>query len=116
MADEPVTLKQGRVPFHVDLRALPWTSLRTIGNSSTVRMTIFIPLIGYLVLFNGASCWLPESFSLHIWVFRHASAGWRGTAPVEALVYLLRALLSGNCVGDLSDILPTRDQRLRNSR
>jgi hypothetical protein len=30
-----------------------WTSLRAIGNSSAVKLTVFIPLIGYLILFNA---------------------------------------------------------------
>ena len=29
-----------------------WSWLRAIGNSSSIKMTIFIPAIGYLVLFN----------------------------------------------------------------
>jgi len=31
---------------------IPWTALRAIGNSTAVKMTIFIPVIGYMVLFN----------------------------------------------------------------
>lgn len=30
-----------------------WSNLRAIGNSSAVRMTILIPLIGYFILFNN---------------------------------------------------------------
>jgi hypothetical protein len=29
-----------------------WSTLREIGNSSVVKMTIFIPLAGYLIIFN----------------------------------------------------------------
>lgn len=29
-----------------------WSTLRAIGNSPAVKMTIFIPLIGYMVIFN----------------------------------------------------------------
>jgi hypothetical protein len=31
---------------------IPWTALRTVGNSFAVKLTILIPVIGYLVLFN----------------------------------------------------------------
>ncbi len=34
------------------LRQLRWSRLRTLGNSGAVRMSIFIPVIGYMVLFN----------------------------------------------------------------
>lgn len=35
------------------LRRQPlWSSLRALGNSTTVKLTIFIPIIGYLVLLN----------------------------------------------------------------
>jgi hypothetical protein len=82
MTDKPLTVQEGRAPFHVDLRALPWTSLRSIGNSTMVKMTIFIPLIGYAVLFNeylvhylelsrqifGApSAPLPSGIAPHLW-------------------------------------------------
>jgi hypothetical protein len=36
--------------LHADLWR--WSNLRAIGNSSAVKMTIFIPLIGYMVIFN----------------------------------------------------------------
>jgi hypothetical protein len=31
---------------------LPWTDLRSIGNSTAARLTILIPLVGYLIIFN----------------------------------------------------------------
>jgi hypothetical protein len=34
------------------LRAVPWSRLRSLGNSQAVKLTIFIPIIGYLVVFN----------------------------------------------------------------
>src|SRR5437667_10548734 len=33
-------------------KALLWTSLRAMGNSAAARMTIIIPFVGYLILFN----------------------------------------------------------------
>src|ERR1700739_3748651 len=32
--------------------SLPWTILRGVGNSNLVKLTIVIPLVGYLILFN----------------------------------------------------------------
>jgi hypothetical protein len=32
--------------------ARPWTDLRAVSNSSAARATIFVPLIGYLIIFN----------------------------------------------------------------
>jgi len=32
---------------------LPWTRLRSLSNSTAVKLTVFIPLIGYIVLFNS---------------------------------------------------------------
>ena len=29
-----------------------WTLLRTVGNLTVIRLTVFIPLIGYLIIFN----------------------------------------------------------------
>jgi len=52
MTDNTPKPRRSKLPFHIDVRAFPWTSLRTIGNNPTLRMTIFIPLIGYLVIFN----------------------------------------------------------------
>jgi hypothetical protein len=37
---------------YADKVALTWDVLREIGNSHFVRATIFVPLIGYLILFN----------------------------------------------------------------
>ena len=34
------------------LRRVKWTTLRSIGNSPTVRLTIVIPLVGYMIIFN----------------------------------------------------------------
>jgi cytochrome b561 len=33
-------------------RALTWTQLRTIGHLPLMKATIFVPLIGYLIIFN----------------------------------------------------------------
>ena len=31
---------------------VPWTTLRSVGNSHAVRLTVLIPLVGYLLIFN----------------------------------------------------------------
>lgn len=39
-----------------------WSSLRTIGNSTLVRLTILIPIVGYLLLLNAN---ISDFFRLH---------------------------------------------------
>lgn len=42
--------------FHLNWSHLipQWTRLRDIGNSTPVKLTILIPLVGYLIIFNNA--------------------------------------------------------------
>jgi hypothetical protein len=31
---------------------LPWSRLRNVGKSTAVRVTLLLPLVGYLIIFN----------------------------------------------------------------
>src|ERR1700681_4261929 len=80
----------------VDITLLPrWSLLRRVGNSSAVRLTILIPLIGYLIIFNSYVVHyleLPKEFA-------GAQPPGSAVSPRLLLIYFgLSALAAGSVI------------------
>ncbi len=75
-------------------RAVLWHSLRGIGNSTPAKLTIIIPLVGYLILFNDKiQDWLRLSSEIV------------GAAPVNGLEPRLLLIYFGLCFIALASFL-----------
>jgi hypothetical protein len=78
-----------------DLLNRPWSQLRGIGNSTAVKLTILIPAIGYLIIFNDD---LREHFQLWRGVFGRADVSAGDAVPLRLLLlyFGLVALAAGS--------------------